>query len=240
MRSETIGGATIFFGDARDLMADMREAGVKADLLLTDAPYKVSSGGSGTHKRAGWMADYDNGGSPVLCDLAWTDWLPLAPEVLRDPAHVYLFTDDGNLHAARAAAEAAGFKFHTLLVWDKRSAFQNRWYQQTCEFVLFMRQGKAFRIADCGSKSLVSIHQKDESDHPTEKPAQLCEFYIRNSTALGDLVLDPFVGSGTTAVAALRSGRRFIGAELDPKWFDVACRRAEAALRQPGLFGEVV
>lgn len=237
MRCEIIGGATLYQGDCRDMLGRLDEP---PGLLLTDAPYKVSSGGKGSHKRAGWMAEYDNGGSPVACDLAWRDWLPQAFAALADPAHAYLFSDDGNLGEARIAAEAAGFKFHTQLVWDKRTAFPNRWYQQTLEFVLFMRKGKAFRINDCGSKSLASIHQKDESDHPTEKPLQLCELYIRNSTQPGDLVLDPFLGSGTTAVAALRAGRRVVGAELIPKWFDVTCRRVEAALRQPGLFDEAV
>jgi site-specific DNA-methyltransferase (adenine-specific) len=237
MRREIIGDATLYLGDARELLAAMAERGERADLLLTDAPYLVTSGGSGSHKRAGWMADYDNGGSPVACDIEWGDWLPLIGPALVEQAHAYLFTDDGNLGAVLGAAQAAGLKLHTLLVWDKRSALPNRWYQQTCEFVLFMRQGKAFRINDCSSKSLASIHQKDESPHPTEKPAQLCEFYIRNSTQAGGLVLDPFLGSGTTAVAAVRAGRRFIGSEIEARWFDVACRRVEAALRQPGLFG---
>lgn len=180
--------------------------------------------------------DYDNSGEIVRCDLDWSDWLPLVPGSLADQAHAYIFSNDRNLPDAWRAAEAAGFDFHRLLVWDKRSAMPNRWYMQRCEFVLFMKRGVAYPVNDCGVVSLQSLPQKDESGHPCEKPVSLLELYIRQSSRLGETVLDPFMGSGSVGVAAIREGRSFVGVEIEQRWFDIACRRIESATRQQSLF----
>lgn len=237
-RIETIGDCTLYLGDMREIIPALTE---KAATALTDPPYRVTSGGFGDLEGGfgGWIKDsYDNKGAIVECDIGWDEWLALMPSALRPDAQIYVFSNDRNLPTAWAAAERAGFKFHRLLTWDKRAALPNRWYQQTCEFVWFGRQGKAFMIADPSSKALQSIFQRDESEHPTEKPIGLCQLYIENSTTRGDLVLDPFMGSGTTGVAAVRSGRRFVGVELTQRWFDVACERIAKANDEPRLFAE--
>jgi site-specific DNA-methyltransferase (adenine-specific) len=138
----------------------------------------------------------------------------------------------------QTAAEASGFRFHTLLVWDKRAALPNKYYQNVTEFGLFMFKGKARTIKDPASKNLVTIFQRDVSEHPTEKPVELMRFWIGNSTDAGNMVLDPFMGSGTTGVAALQLDRQFIGIEQDERWFDIACKRIEEAQRQGDLFIE--
>lgn len=230
MKTVNIGAATLYQGDAREILPQLELFHGRAKAVVTDAPYKVTSGGN-TSLLGGWIGseEYGNSGSPVECDIEWGDWLPLIPAILEPQAHVYLFSNDRNLKAAQAAAEGAGLDLHRLLIWDKVAATPNRWYQQTCEFVLFMKHGKAYRIANPSTKSLISIYQRDESDHPTEKPVDLCQVYIENSTKPGDLVVDPFVGSGTTGVAAIRSGRSFVGIELTDRWFDVACERIARA-----------
>jgi len=239
-RVEVIGDATLYMGDCREELPTLGPV----DLVLTDPPYLVTSGGGDAAAMnaagfSGWMRDsYNNSGAIVACDLDWSDWLPLIPAALAENAHVYIFSNDRNLTDARRAAEAAGLVFHRLLIWDKRAAMPNRWYQQTCEFVLFMRKGKAFRINDPSTKALQSIFQRDESAHPTEKPVGLCQLYIENSTKRGETVLDPFMGSGTSGVAAIRSGRKFVGIELTQQWFDVACKRIESAMAAPRLFDE--
>jgi site-specific DNA-methyltransferase (adenine-specific) len=236
VRIEVIGDATLYHADARDVLRHLALSTppeARARALVSDPPYKVTSGGK-TSLLGGWIGseEYNNSGAPVLCDIDWSDWLPLVPDALADQAHVYIFTNDRNEPDARAAAETAGLDFHRLLIWDKVAAPPNRWYQQTCEFVVFLKKGKAYRIANPSTKSLQSLFQRDESNHPTEKPVELCRLYIENSTKPGELVLDPFAGSGTTGVAALQSGRRFVGCELDPKWFDVAVDRLRRALDQ--------
>lgn len=226
MTKVVIGDATLYKGDAREILPTL----APSDLLCTDAPYRVTAGGKSS-LLGGWIGseEYGNSGAPVVCDIEWADWLGLAFDALVERAHAYLFSNDRNLQEARGAAEAAGFYFHRLLVWDKRSAPPNRWYQQVCEFVLFMKKGNAFRIANPSSKSLHSQFQRDTSEHETEKPVDLCRHYIENSTKPGGVVLDPFMGSGTTGVAAIEAGRRFVGVELTDRWFDVACERIERA-----------
>jgi len=236
-RIETIGDCTLYLGDCRDILPTLTDM----DCVVTDAPYRVTSGGFGALEGgfSGWIKDsYDNKGAIVACDLDWSDWLALIPAALRADAHAYLFSNDRNLTDARVAAESAGLQFHRLLTWDKCAALPNRWYQQTCEFILFMRKGKAFQINDPSSKALQRLFQRDESKHPTEKPVGLCQLYIENSTKPGETVLDPFMGSGTTGVAAVKSGRAFVGIELTTEWFDVACRRIERAANEPRLFAE--
>lgn len=229
MKVERIGDATLYHADCREVLPTL--SGIKC--LLTDPPYRVTSGGFGDLEGgfSGWIKDaYNNSGEIVTCDIEWHEWLNLIPATLSDDAQAYIFSNDRNLGTARLAAEDAGLKFHRLLVWDKRAALPNRWYQQTCEFVLFMRTGRAYMIANPSTKSLISLFQRDESDHPTEKPVDLCRIYIENSTSPGDAVLDPFMGSGTTGVAAAMSGRKFVGIEFEQKWFDVACERIANAL----------
>lgn len=241
-----IGNATVYLGDSLDIMPTLEPV----DLLCTDAPYRVTTGGDGQRARmdkgserqisqfGGWMAEYKNDGDVVTCDIDWSDWLPVAYSCLNNDRQAYFMSNGRQLFEAHAAAEYAGFSFHTLLAWDKRSALPNRWYQNVTEFTLFMRKGKAFTINDPASKNIFSLFQRDESKHPTEKPVELMAHYISNSTQRGQVVLDPFMGSGTTGVAALRLGRKFIGIELERKWFDVACERLSKATDQTHLFDD--
>lgn len=74
-----------------------------------------------------------------------------------------------------------------------------------------------------------------EGEHPNEKPVELCEHFIDLTTNAGELVLDPFMGSGTTGVACMNLGRKFIGIEIERKYFDIGCRRIEDAQRQQRL-----
>jgi site-specific DNA-methyltransferase (adenine-specific) len=74
--------------------------------------------------------------------------------------------------------------------------------------------------------------------HPNEKPVALVEHFLRLTTEKGETVLDPFTGSGTTGVACIRTGRRFIGIEIEPKYFDIACKRIEDEYKRMTLFEE--
>jgi len=215
----------------------------KVDTVVTDAPYRVSKGGFAANLQleggfGGWMKDYGNQGDIVKCDLKFKDWAELVFAALADGSQAYFMTNGRNIKDMQIALEAAGFKLHTILVWDKRAALPNRYYQNVTEFCLFMYKGKAFTINDPASKNLVSIFQRDESNHPTEKPVELMRLWITNSTQRGGQVLDPFMGSGTTGVACAKLGRKFIGIELDEDYFNIACERIRKAYEQPDLFIE--
>jgi site-specific DNA-methyltransferase (adenine-specific) len=77
-----------------------------------------------------------------------------------------------------------------------------------------------------------------QGEHPTEKPLPLMAEILADFTEPDDLICDPFMGSGTTGVACVKMGRRFVGVERDARYFDLACRRVEAAVREPSMFRE--
>jgi DNA modification methylase len=239
VRVEKIGRATLYLGDAREVLPSLP----KSALVCSDPPYRVSKGGFASNLQleggfGGWMKDYGNQGDIVTCDIEFSAWMPLVFEALDERAQAYFMSNGRNLKDMQIAAEGAGFRLHTILVWDKRAALPNKFYQNVTEFGLFMFKGKARTINDPGSKNLVSIFQRDESPHPTEKPVELMRFWVGNSSQPHDLVLDPFMGSGTTGVASLQLGRSFVGIEQEARWFDIACKRIEDAQRQGSLFGE--
>lgn len=227
-----IGDATLYHGDALEIMKALVEAGTRVHMICSDPPYLLTSGGTpkgGLHERIGGDG-YNNGGHLVACDLDWNDFMPLFFQMM-ERGHAYVMANNRNVQLMLNAAEKAGFEFHNLLVWDKITATPNRWYMKNCEFTGLFYKGKAMAINDCSSMSCIRYAHSDDSEHPTEKPAALMEMYIRNSTKPGDVVLDPFMGSGTTGVAAIRAGRKFIGMELEKRWFDTAAHRIEMAGR---------
>lgn len=236
----TIGDATLYRGDALTLMNSMIKEGQRVKIACFDPPYLLTTGGAtpgGLHERLGGQG-YDNGGHLVPCDCDWSDFMPLVYRILEDQAQAYVMSNNRNVQPMLNAAEKAGLYFHNLLTWDKVSATPNRWYMKNAEFTGFFSKGQAYDINNCSSKACLRLPHKDESKHPTEKPVALMEMYIRNSTKPGDIVLDPFMGSGTTGVAALKAGRRFIGIELENKWFKVAKNRISEASKnhQNSLF----
>jgi DNA modification methylase len=238
MRREILAdGVELYLGDCRDVLPALG----RVDCIVTDPPYLVSKGGLAGYLQleggfGGWMREYGNQGDIVECDIAFDEWFPLIFSTMRDNAQAYFMTNGRNIKNMQEAAERAGFRLHTILVWDKRAALPNKYYQNVTEFALFMFKGKAFTISDPSSKNLVSIFQRDESPHPTEKPVPLMEMWISNSSKVGEKILDPFMGSGTTGVAAARLLRQFIGIEINETYFDIAVRRIEDALKRPDLF----
>jgi len=243
MKDVTIGPCRLILGDMRDVLPGLRP---KAKLCLSDPPYRLASGGSSGRTMSGCFGKdaYDNSGA--LFDMV--DWAEMAPFIhgaLAEDADAIIMASDREEAAARAAFLDAGFGFHRLLVWDKITATPNRWYMPNCEFGLYLYRARACRISDCASKALIRCPQQDVSQHylgpdiaydqrrphATEKPVALMSYWMGNSTDPGDLVVDPFMGSGSTLVAAARTGRRAIGIEKDPKWFDVACARVAEAVK---------
>lgn len=132
-----------------------------------------------------------------------------------------------NMREMLNAAYDAGFKLHNILVWEKNNCTPSQFYMKNCEYILFLRKGKAKWINNIGSSK--TVHHFDNiignKQHPTEKPVDLMKFYIENSTNLGDIVLDPFMGSGSTGIACVETGRDFIGIELDSEYFSTAQKR---------------
>ncbi len=238
LREEIIGDCRLILGDAMEIMPSLP----KAHLVVSDVPYPLTKGGTpdpkGHHTMGGIFArgSYANDGQIVQATVPFPDMMAGIYSALVADADCYVMANDKNVHPLTDAALDAGFQFHNLLGWDKITATANRWYMKNLEFTLYLWKGRARTINNPSAKQLIRGGIEKESGHPTEKPVHLMAEYILNSSQRGELVLDPFMGSGTTGVAAVQSGRKFVGIEIDPRWFDLACERIRSAYVHPDLY----
>src|SRR5574344_961102 len=125
--------------------------------------------------------------------------------------------------------ENVGFNIYKTLIWAKNSPITNMYYMDSHEYIIFCRKGKAKKINNCGTKSVLNVDNPRNKLHPTEKPVELMEILINNSSLDGEVVLDPFMGSGSTGVACINTNRNFIGIELDETYFNIAKERIKQA-----------
>jgi len=207
----------IIKGDCRAILRQLPDESV--DLLLTDPPYGMRY----RAKKWGRTMQGDN-------DVSW--FRPVIREcyrVLRPDTHAYIFCNEYGLATFRAEMAAAGFKVKRLLVWvkDQHTAGDLRGdYANRTEFLLFGHKGRRFLSGHRDANVLFFKRAGRERLHPTEKPEEMLRYLIQKSSATGELVLDPFAGSGTTCRAAKDLGRRFLGIEIEPTYTEIARRRA--------------
>lgn len=219
-------------GDCLELMKQIKDESI--DLIVTDPPYKMnhSTGGcTNIGLKNKWQGNIKAGNTVMgfNLDISFSDWLPEIYRVLKPSSHCYIFCNDKNVQELLNEATKAGFRESNILVWIKNNATPNRYYMKNLEFILFLYKGSAKPINNMGSKCAVEVKNINGKDklHPTEKPIELLEQYIKNSSLEKDWVLDPFMGSGSTGVACLNTNRNFIGFELDKKYFEIAKERLD-------------
>lgn len=145
--------------------------------------------------------------------------------VLKPNTHCYVFCDQETLFHLKPAGEAAGFKFWKPIVWDKVNLGMGYHFRCRYEFICFFEKGKR-RLNDLAVPDVLTF-KRIRNGFPTEKPVELCEVLVKQSTNEGERILDPFCGSGSTGVAALRNKRRFVGIDIDPKAVEWSCRRLD-------------
>ncbi len=158
-------------------------------------------------------------------NIKFEEWLPELYRVMKKSSHTYLMVNGRNLKELQTKAEQAGFHYQNLLVWKKNNATPNKYYMQQMEFILMLAKKPCRNINNMGSKNCLEFDNIRNKKHPTQKPVKLMQVLIENSTDCGQTVLDPFMGSGTTGVAAKNLGRSFIGIELDEDYFKIAEER---------------
>ncbi|MBM4363777.1 MAG: site-specific DNA-methyltransferase [Deltaproteobacteria bacterium] len=212
--------------DAVDFLASLPAGSV--DLLVTDPPYesleKHRAVGTTTRLKQSlgssnpWFRIFPNGRFPEL--------FREVHRVLARNAHFYLFADPETMFVAKPLAEAAGFRFWKPVIWDKRTIGMGYHYRSRYETVLFFEKGKR-RLADLGVPDVLE-HPRIRGGYPAEKPVPLLETLIQQSSAPGELVVDPFMGSGSAGVAALRHRRRFLGNDVAVEALSLAGRRLAA------------
>jgi site-specific DNA-methyltransferase (adenine-specific) len=146
--------------------------------------------------------------------------------VLRRDRHFYLLCDAETMFVAKPEAERAGFRFWKPLVWDKRTIGMGYHYRARYELILFFEKGKR-RLNDLGVADVITV-PRIHRGYPAEKPAAVSEVLVAQSSQPGEVVADPFIGSGSVGEAALRLGRRFLGTDLNPEAVAWSARRLAA------------
>ncbi len=233
MNPVIIGDAVLYHGNALEILPTLKES---ADLIFSDVPYLLTSGGAAPPGSiAEWQIaeDYNNSGELIPCDLEFNDFMPLFYGALRGDSHCYCMINNRNVQGMLNSAEKAGFRFHNLCVWNKVTCTPNRFYAKNLEFISFHYKGAAKYINDMSAKQLITFNQDKYGSHPCSKPVPLCQYFIEQSSQEGQTVLDPFMGSGATILAAIKSGRKAIGIELEERWFDSTVERIRKYYEDP-------
>ena len=199
------------------------------DLCITDPPYKTITGGDSNGANSERPKGMLKGNRKLFKhqQLKISDWMSEIFRVLKPKSHCYIFTNVLNLAEMLNVSEQVGFKLHNLLVWEKNNCTPSQFYMKNCEYILFLRKEKAKWINDIGGSKTVHKYNNiiGNKKHPTEKPVDLLDFYLKNSSQEGDVVLDPFCGSGSTLVSAKNNNRNYIGYEIDSEYSDIANER---------------
>jgi site-specific DNA-methyltransferase (adenine-specific) len=208
-----------------------------ADLLITDPPYESleKHRAVGTTTRLKVSAASSNAWFQVFPNARFEELFAEVYRVLRRNSHFYLMCDPETAFIAKPIAEAVGFKFWKPLVWDKLTIGMGYHYRARYEFVLFFEKGKR-RLNNLGTADVIEA-PRVRNGYPAEKPVQLLETLIQQSSAEGELVVDPFMGSGSAGVASLKLGRRFLGNDVSDEALSLSRKRL---LGQAGVEGQLV
>lgn len=231
----------IYNGDCLQIMSQIPDGSI--DLIVTDPPYKLTQRGQSGTMSGYWATDAARKGTVFEHNnIEIEQYLPKFYRILKDDAHCYIMCNNLNMPHFFDVIGKSGFHFVKLLVWDKQTKICGKYYMGQVEHIFFLRKGKDKPINDCGTSDLLTFHNvKDKNAdgsniHDSQKPIGLMQTLIRNSSNEGDIILEPFAGSGTTCIAALREKRKYIGIELDQHFYEVAKKRIETELSQPKLF----
>lgn len=200
------------------------------DLVITDPPYESleKHRAIGTTTRLKHSLASSNDWFSIFPNERFPELFRAVYRALKPDSHFYLFCDQETMFFAKPKAEEAGFKFWKPLVWDKRKIGMGYHYRARYEFILFFEKGKR-RLNDLGVPDVIECPRVLKG-YPTEKPVRVNEVLIEQSTERGDLVADPFMGSGSTGVAALTQGRRFIGNDIADNAHRLARERLAAVV----------
>lgn len=235
-------GATSFELFEQDAVAFLRSLGDgSVDLVVTDPAYESleKHRAVGTTTRLKRSKASSNAWFQVFPNARFPELFSELFRVLRKGTHLYLFCDQETMFVAKPLAEQAGFKFWKALVWDKESIGMGYHYRSRHELILFFEKGKR-RLNDLGVPDVIR-QRRVRGGYPAEKPPEVSEVLIRQSSEPGELVIDPFTGSGSVGVAAATLGRHFLGSDVCPEALELSSRRLQdaGALRQRSMYDAV-
>ena len=202
------------------------------DLIVTDPPYRLTARGNCGNMSGYWAEEESLKGKVFQynsIDIA--EYIEELYRVLKDGTHCYIMCNNLNLPHFIKVINESKFKFIKCLIWDKCNKLCGHYYMNSYEYIIMLRKGVARKINNCGESDILRVPNKKtkgldgKNIHNSEKPVALMQILIENSSLENDNVLDPFMGSGTTAIAAIRSKRNFIGFELSEEYWKIANER---------------
>lgn len=235
-RVEHIGNATLYLGDCLEILPTLGNV----DHVISDPPYEDE-----LHKAIGRIRRSD--GQKMIQSLGFPGVNSSRTIVAEAIAKIsqgwaVIFCLAEGVRAWRDDLQSAEAKYDTCLAWikpDSMPRFNGQGAARGFECAVTAWCGPGYRSWNGGGRRGVFTHCVNtgrHGAHPTEKPLPLMRELVSLYSNFGQTVLDPFMGSGTTGVACLKTGRKFIGIERDAKHFDTACERISEAESQPDLF----
>ena len=193
--------------DANDLMLNITNS---IDLLITDPPYESLE----KHRSIGTTTRLQNKWFPVVPNSYFNNFFSLAYDVLKDNTHMYMFCDQETMFAIVPMAIKAGFKFWKPIIWDKLAIGTGYHWRASYECILFFEKGKRRLNSNSWGDIQHFKRLKGKELYPTQKPVGLIKRLVINSSNPGEIIFDPFMGSGSTGVAAVNLERHFIGNDI--------------------------
>lgn len=220
IKKEIIGDCTLYLGDCLEIMPMLG----KVDAVVTDPPYGINASNP---KRGGRKDGKSITKSSIYQSSDW-DQKPCNQEQILSIFNIsnYQIIFGGNYFELPPTS--------CWLIWDKVTGkndyadFEMIWTNLKKACRMFQWQWKGMFQQDMKNKEI--------RYHPTQKPIPVMEWCINHLPKDCKIILDPFMGSGTTGIACVKLGRKFIGIEKEPEYFDISCRRIEEAYRQPDIF----
>lgn len=241
--------AILLHGNCLDLLKKIEKQSI--DLIFADPPYFLSNNGITCH--SGKMVSVNKGNWDKIGSFdekyAFNrQWIRLCKDVLKPSGSIWISGTYHNIYSIGAALEQEGFSIINNITWQKTNPPPNlacRCFTHSTETIiwackkehksqhlfnydLMKEENGGKQMKDVWVSSLTPPKEKKEGSHPTQKPLFLLERIIKASSKEGDLVLDPFCGSSTTGVAALKLGRKFIGIDSEEEYLQLSQRRLMA------------
>lgn len=218
-----IGNCTLYLGDCRDILSTLG----MVDAVVTDPPYGLGkkSGTIGAKRGKNLYVNSDDDPS-VITEVV----VPVINQCLKISTRMAITPGPRAMMKYPEPTDIG-------IYYQPASCGMSKWGRATWQPILFYgddpRLGKTIDMLH-----YVNTEPPSNFAHPCAKPQRAWQWLVRKASLDNELILDPFMGSGTTGVACVKLGRKFIGIELEPKYFDIACKRIEDAYKQPDIFLE--
>lgn len=227
-----MGEIKLYNNDCLNILKEIKDESI--DLICSDVPYKITSRGSSGTMGGYWKSDIAKSGNIFNNNsIKPKEYIGEFYRILKDKSICYLMINNINLIEMLNEGERVGFHFVKTLIWEKNNKICGKYGMGCYEYIVLFRKGGDRPFNDCSTPDIlkVPIHKlKDENGnnlHDTEKPVELMEILIKNSSEEGQTVLDPFMGIGSCGIASKKLNRNFIGIEIDKNYFEIAKQRIE-------------